>query len=149
MKLPKYQQVAAVIRDQIADGGLPPGTSAPSGAALARATGYSVLTCRHALRTLIEDGTLAPGASRHARRIAVRPGGITACPGHRPDRVDRRRCHHRHLPRDPRGRRDREDRPGDRGTRSSMKEDRTRGKAIRNRVSSNDILLDRIQEAGK
>jgi DNA-binding transcriptional regulator YhcF (GntR family) len=70
--LPKYKRVAAVIRGQIADGTLPPGAPAPSGAALARATGYSSLTCRRALRDLIADGTLAPGASRNARpRVPV------------------------------------------------------------------------------
>lgn len=67
MKPPKYQQAAAIIRNQITSGQLPPGASAPSGAALARETGYSVLTCRRALRALTEDGTLVPGASRHAR----------------------------------------------------------------------------------
>jgi DNA-binding GntR family transcriptional regulator len=36
MSLPKYEQVAASIRAQIADGALRPGQSAPSGAALAR-----------------------------------------------------------------------------------------------------------------
>lgn len=52
---------------------LPPGAPVPSGAALARATGFSILTCRHALRTLIEDGVLVPGASPGARpRVAPR-----------------------------------------------------------------------------
>jgi len=70
--LPKYAQVAASIRTQIADGVLQPGQCAPSGAALARATGYSTLTCRRALRTLVKDGVLAPGHSRNGRpRVPV------------------------------------------------------------------------------
>jgi DNA-binding transcriptional regulator YhcF (GntR family) len=67
MSLPKYRQVAASIRAQIADGLLLPGEPAPSGAALSRATGYSTLTCRKALTTLIKDGVLVPGASPTAR----------------------------------------------------------------------------------
>jgi DNA-binding transcriptional MocR family regulator len=78
VKPPKYERVAAIIRGQIAGGQLPPGAAAPSGAALARATGYSVLTCRRAVRALIEDGTLAPGVSRRARPRVPGPG--------RPDR---------------------------------------------------------------
>ncbi len=72
MSLPKYEQVAASIRAQIADGVLLPGQSAPSGEALARATGYSALTCRKALRMLVESGVLAPGQSRNSRpRVPV------------------------------------------------------------------------------
>jgi DNA-binding transcriptional regulator YhcF (GntR family) len=71
MTLPKYAKVAASIRAQIADGTLTPGQPSPSGAALARETGYSTLTCRRALRTLIKDGVLAPGTSPNARpRVA-------------------------------------------------------------------------------
>jgi DNA-binding transcriptional regulator YhcF (GntR family) len=73
MNLPKYAQVAETIRAQIADGKLTPGQPAPSGAALARMTGYSTLTCRRALRTLIKDGVLVPGTSPNARpRVRVR-----------------------------------------------------------------------------
>jgi DNA-binding XRE family transcriptional regulator len=63
----KYQLAAAIVRAQIAEGTLPPGALAPSGAMLARMTGYSAPTCRHALRALIADGTLAPGISANAR----------------------------------------------------------------------------------
>jgi DNA-binding XRE family transcriptional regulator len=71
MTLPKYAQVAASIRARIEDGSLAPGQPAPSGAALARATGFSTLTCRRALRTLINDGALVPGTSPSARpRVA-------------------------------------------------------------------------------
>ena len=73
MTTPKYAQLAARIRAQIADGLLLPGEPAPSGAALARVTGYSVLTCRRALRTLIKEGVLVPGTSPGARpRVPAR-----------------------------------------------------------------------------
>jgi DNA-binding transcriptional regulator YhcF (GntR family) len=66
-------QVAARIRVQVAAGLLMPGEAVPSGAALARATGFATLTCRKALRTLIQEGVLVPGASPGARpRVAVR-----------------------------------------------------------------------------
>lgn len=72
MMLPKYERVAASVRTRIADGALRPGEPAPSAAALARTTGVGVLTCRRAIRTLIEEGTLAPGLSRNARpRVPV------------------------------------------------------------------------------
>lgn len=73
--LPKYAQVAARLRAQIADGMLAPGESAPSGAQLARMTGYSVLTCRKALQTLIKDGALVPGPSPGARPRVPAPDG--------------------------------------------------------------------------
>jgi hypothetical protein len=70
--VPKYAQAAAIVRAQVADGTLKPGQAAPSGARLARLTGFSVLTCRRALRALLTDGTLAPGPSRNARpRVAA------------------------------------------------------------------------------
>jgi hypothetical protein len=70
-RVPKYARVAAAIRRQIADGTLRPGQPAPSGAELARATGFSTLTCRKALRALIADGILVPGPSPNARpRVA-------------------------------------------------------------------------------
>jgi DNA-binding transcriptional MocR family regulator len=75
VKPAKYQRAAQLVRDQVADGRLPPGAPAPSGAALARATGYSVLTCRRALRILIADGVLAPGPSRNARPRVPGPSG--------------------------------------------------------------------------
>jgi DNA-binding transcriptional MocR family regulator len=67
MSPPKYKQVTEIVRAQVTDGVLAPGMPAPSGAALSRMTGYSVLTCRRALRTLIADGTLAAGPSLNAR----------------------------------------------------------------------------------
>ena len=78
MTAPRYRQVAASVRAQIEDGTLKPGSPAPSGAALARATGYSVLTCRKALVLLIMEGILRPGPSPNARaRVA---GTDPACP---------------------------------------------------------------------
>ena len=68
----KYVRTAELVRAWIADGTLRPGESAPSGAALAVMTGYSALTCRRALRVLVEDGTLSPGPSPNARpRVPV------------------------------------------------------------------------------
>ena len=63
----RHVQAAAIIRAQIADGTLKPGQAAPSGAQLARLTGFCALTCRRALRDLVADGTLVPGASPNAR----------------------------------------------------------------------------------
>jgi DNA-binding GntR family transcriptional regulator len=80
---PKYAQAAALVRAQVADGMLKPGQPAPSGAHLARLTGFSVLTCRRALRALLAEGTLAQGAGRNARpRVAAsaRPGDGDAGP---------------------------------------------------------------------
>jgi DNA-binding transcriptional regulator YhcF (GntR family) len=72
--LPKYRQVVARVRGQIAEGSLRPGAPVPSGAALSRATGFSTLTCRKALRVLIADGVLVPGPSRNARPRVAAPG---------------------------------------------------------------------------
>jgi DNA-binding transcriptional MocR family regulator len=71
----RYAQAAAIVRAQVADGTLKPGQPAPSGAHLARVTGFSSLTCRKALQTLVADGVLIPGTSPNARpRVSV-PGG--------------------------------------------------------------------------
>jgi DNA-binding XRE family transcriptional regulator len=76
MKLPKYKRVAELVRKQVIDGRLVPGASAPSGAELARVTGYSPLTCRRALRALVQDGVLVPGISPGARpRVPVSGDG--------------------------------------------------------------------------
>jgi transcriptional regulator with XRE-family HTH domain len=71
----KHETAAGVVRDMIADGTLKPGGPAPSGAELARKTGYSVLTCRAGLRSLLADGTLTLGASPTARLRVAPPGG--------------------------------------------------------------------------
>ena len=74
MTAPKYAQAAAIVRAQVADGTLKPGQPAPSGAALARLTGFSTLTCRRALRDLLTEGTLVPGPSRNACPRVAAPG---------------------------------------------------------------------------
>jgi Helix-turn-helix domain/Bacterial regulatory proteins, gntR family len=74
---PKYLQAAAIVRAQVTDGTLKPGQPAPSGARLARLTGFSSLTCRKALQVLITDGVLMPGPSASARpRVAAPPGAV-------------------------------------------------------------------------
>jgi Helix-turn-helix domain/Bacterial regulatory proteins, gntR family len=73
--VPKYMQAAAIVRAQVTDGTLRPGQAAPSGATLARLTGYCVLTCRKALRILVREGVLMPGPTPAARlRVTTRPG---------------------------------------------------------------------------
>jgi len=74
----KYQVAADIVRDMIADGTLLPGAPAPSGAELARKTGFGILACRQALGTLLADGTLMRGASPTARLRAARRGGAGA-----------------------------------------------------------------------
>ena len=70
--MPRHAQAAALVRAQIADGTLKPGQAAPSGAQLARLTGFCALTCRRALHELVEDGTLVRGLSPNARpRVAA------------------------------------------------------------------------------
>jgi DNA-binding transcriptional regulator YhcF (GntR family) len=77
MTAPRYLEVADIVRSQIADGTLKAGLPAPSGAALARVTGYSGITCRKALRTLTAAGVLVRGPSRNARlRVAPGPAQI-------------------------------------------------------------------------
>ena len=63
----KFEQASETVRSQIADSTLRSGQPAPSGAALSRATGYSVPTCRKVLQTLIDEGVLVSGPSRNAR----------------------------------------------------------------------------------
>ncbi|HET6187527.1 MAG TPA: helix-turn-helix transcriptional regulator [Trebonia sp.] len=73
----KRETAAALVRKRVADGSLKLGGAAPSAAALARETGYSTLTCRAALKTLVKDRTLARGLSPTARlRVAQPPGGV-------------------------------------------------------------------------
>lgn len=77
MTLPRYRQAAAIVRARINAGTLQPGEPAPSGAELARITGYAALTCRRALRTLIA-GTLTAGPSPNARPRVAAPGRTEA-----------------------------------------------------------------------
>ena len=70
-RTPRYVQAAETVRARIADGTLRPGAPAPSGAALARVTGFNAITCRKALELLIMDGTLRACPSPNARaRVA-------------------------------------------------------------------------------
>lgn len=73
----KYITAARAVRAQIEDGTLKLGDFAPSGAELARATGFGKRTCRKALHMLIRDGLLVPGPSPNSRaRVAgPRPEG--------------------------------------------------------------------------
>ena len=71
----KYDKVAAMVCSLIADGVLLPGDFAPSSRKLARATGYSDVTCRRGMRALIKDGVPVPGATPSARpRVPGRVG---------------------------------------------------------------------------
>lgn len=73
----KRDTVALLVRERIANGTLKPGGTAPSGMALARETGYSVVTCRAALRALVKNGMLTPGVTPAARLRVPRPDGST------------------------------------------------------------------------
>jgi DNA-binding GntR family transcriptional regulator len=70
----RYAQAADIVRDRITAGTLRPGEPAPSGAELARITGYAPRTCRRALRALIADRTLTAGPSPNARPRVAAPG---------------------------------------------------------------------------
>jgi hypothetical protein len=72
---PKYARAAAIVRAQVTDGTLRPGQASPSGEQLARLTGFSTLTCRKALRTLISEGVLVPGPTPGARPRVPVPAG--------------------------------------------------------------------------
>jgi len=74
MTLPRHAQAAAIVRTRIEAGALRPGEPAPSGAELARVTGFSPITCRRGLRTLIANGTLTAGPSPNARPRVTAPG---------------------------------------------------------------------------
>ena len=56
--VPLYRQLAALIRAQIAAGELLPGRAIPSVARLQQEHGLARGTVLHALRTLVEDGTV-------------------------------------------------------------------------------------------
>lgn len=76
--VPRYVQAADVVRGQVADGTLKPGSPVPSGAALARLTGFSQITCRKALRSLVDEGVLSPGATPNARLQVAASGEAPA-----------------------------------------------------------------------
>ena len=58
-KQPAYQQLAALLKAQIANESWPPGHKIPPEQVLAKQTGLSVLTVRQAIAQLVEGGLLA------------------------------------------------------------------------------------------
>lgn len=74
----KYAQAAAIVRAQVADGTRRPRQPTPSGAQLARLTGFSVLTCRNGLKALIAEGILTRSPSPAARPRVAASGGLGA-----------------------------------------------------------------------
>jgi DNA-binding transcriptional regulator YhcF (GntR family) len=79
MQIPVSLTVAALVREQIADGTLKPGQLAPSAEELHRSTGHSSTACRKALRALVASGALVRGPSQGSRpRIAGDPPNAQA-----------------------------------------------------------------------
>jgi GntR family transcriptional regulator len=66
----KRDQAADLVRARIADGSLKPGMTAPTGEQLARETGFHVLTCRAALRILLDEGALTRVSRNGRSRVA-------------------------------------------------------------------------------
>ena len=69
----KSDQVAGMIRARIADGSLRAGMYAPSGAELAKETGFANVTCRRGLRLLLRQGVLMQMARSTRYRVAGAP----------------------------------------------------------------------------
>jgi DNA-binding XRE family transcriptional regulator len=69
----KSDQVANMIRARIADGSLRAGMYVPSGAELAKETGFAILTCRRGLHRLFRDGVLMQMARSTRYRVAGAP----------------------------------------------------------------------------
>ena len=69
----KSDQVADMIRARIADGSLRPGMFVPSGAELAKETGFAVVTCRRGLLRLLREGVLMKMARSTRYRVAGAP----------------------------------------------------------------------------
>jgi GntR family transcriptional regulator len=69
---PVYQQLAALLREQIERGDLPPNRAIPSVARLQQEHGLARGTVLHAVRTLVEEGIVyvVPG-----RGTFVKPAG--------------------------------------------------------------------------
>jgi hypothetical protein len=67
----RHKHVAGIVAGQIANGVLPPGAPAPSGAALSRMTGYSVHTCRQG--GAHPSPRQRPGPWYQLRRTPARP----------------------------------------------------------------------------
>jgi DNA-binding GntR family transcriptional regulator len=64
-----YVRLAAILRQQIADGTLRPGGKTPSLTRLSQEYGHTLLTCSKALRMLEGEGLLTriPGLGYHVR----------------------------------------------------------------------------------
>jgi DNA-binding FadR family transcriptional regulator len=71
---PRAGMAADAVRGMIAAGELQPGARAPTGRALAEATGISLTYCRLALRALEDGGTLR--AQGRGRPVAGAPGAV-------------------------------------------------------------------------
>jgi GntR family transcriptional regulator len=54
--VPLYQQIAAILRDQIVRGVYPPGRALPSETALVQRFGVARLTARKSVRVLADEG---------------------------------------------------------------------------------------------
>ncbi len=55
-KTPVYQQIAAILRDRIEAGAIPPGRAVPSETQLMQEFGVARLTARKAVRVLADEG---------------------------------------------------------------------------------------------
>jgi GntR family transcriptional regulator len=75
-------RLAALIRDQIADGKLVPGSRLPSIAALRRAQGHSRQTAGKAMRVLEDEGLIyrVPGLGYYVSCDMVTPPGGSSGP---------------------------------------------------------------------
>ena len=71
----KRDQVAALIRDRIADGSLQPGALVPTATELARETGFAARTCQSGVLDLLDDGTLIRVSPTARSRVAAGPAG--------------------------------------------------------------------------
>jgi hypothetical protein len=69
----KSDQVADLIRSRIAGGSLRPGMYVPSGAELAKETGFAVVTCRKGLQRLFGEGVLMQMARSTRYQVAGAP----------------------------------------------------------------------------
>ena len=88
----KRDAVTRLLLGKIADGTLRPGAPVPSGAALARETGYAPVTCLAALPARAVPGRRRPrrpgGRPRGGRPCRARPAAAARERQHRPRRRD-------------------------------------------------------------
>ncbi|MCX7383628.1 MAG: aldehyde dehydrogenase family protein [Alphaproteobacteria bacterium] len=77
---PLYRQAAAQLRAAIAAGRLPVGADLPTEAALAAGCGVSLITIRHALRELEQEGMIRKRAAKAAVVVANAPRQPAARP---------------------------------------------------------------------